>query len=201
MTVGNLFALRQRSVKRLLAYSSISQAGYLLMAVVVVRGQPLAVPALIFYLIAYLLMNLPAFLIVGVVERVRGSTDVTAFNGLGRISPWLAGSMTLLLLSLGGVPPLVGFVGKVALFLVALSGGYAWLVVIAAINAAVGIYYYLRIIAAMYFESPPSDRISLQDEKATVTTAVWASAASLLFGLLPFPLLAISLAGGRIGAS
>ena len=85
------------------------------------------------------------------------------------------------------------------MFLVAVSGGYAWLAVIAAINAAVGIYYYLRIIGAMYFESAPSGAIDFHGEKTTVTTAVWAAGASLIFGLLPFPLLSLALAGGRIG--
>lgn len=200
MTVGNLFALAQRDAKRLLAYSSVAQAGYLLMAVVVAGSQKLAVPALLFYLLAYLLMNLPAFLVVGAVERLRGSEQVGAFNGLGRTNPWLAGSMTLLLLSLAGVPPLLGFAGKVALFLVALAGGYWWLVVVAAINTAIAIYYYLRIIAAMYFEAPPSEQTGdlVAGQHGTVAAAVGAALASLVLGLVPFPLLALAVLSGRM---
>ena len=199
MTLGNLFALRQRSAKRLLAYSSVAQAGFLLMAVAVSGSQKFAVPALLFYLLAYMLMNLPAFLVVGVVEHLRGSQDVKAFSGLGRSNPWLAVSMALLLLSLAGVPPLVGFAGKVALFLVALAGGYGWLVVVAALNTAVAIYYYLRIVAAMYFEAPPAVASgSLVGQRSTVAVVVGTAIASIVLGLVPFPLLALAVWGGGI---
>jgi NADH-quinone oxidoreductase subunit N len=198
MTVGNLLALRQRSAKRLLAYSSIAQAGYVLMAVVVARGVPLAVPVFAFYLAAYLLMNLPAFIVVGVVERARGSDAVDAFRGLGRASPWLAGAMTLLLLSLGGVPPLLGFAGKVALFLVAMAGGYTWLAVVAAANTALAIYYYLRIISAMYFEDAPPVPLGVERQPSTMVAAVGGAAASLVLGVAPLPLFLVALAAGGI---
>ncbi|MGH2379144.1 MAG: NADH-quinone oxidoreductase subunit N [Candidatus Limnocylindria bacterium] len=190
MSLGNLFALRQESAKRLLAYSSIAQVGYLLMPVAVVRTEALAVTAFLVYLIAYLAMNLAAFLVVGIVERAARSDRIAAFEGLGRSAPWLAASMALLLLSLAGMPPLVGFVGKVALFVVTMAGGYTWLVVIAAANTALSIYYYLRIIAAMYFAegTAPAPGRARASGAAVLAGAI----ATLVLGLLPLPLFAFA---------
>lgn len=201
MSLGNLFALRQRSVKRLLGYSTIAQAGYLLMAVAVIRLEPLAVPAFVFYLIAYLAMNLPAFILVALVERAAGDDRIERFAGLGTSSPGLAVAMTILLLSLAGVPPLAGFVGKVALFIATMSGGFAWLVVIAAINTAISIYYYLRVIAVMYFERPPEGSPALSPRGASSGIAVLVgTAATLLIGIFPLAFFAISIASAAIAA-
>lgn len=189
MTLGNLLALRQTSVKRLLAYSSIAQAGFVLVAVAAIGRAELAFPAFALYLVAYLAMNLAAFLAVGIVERATGSDAIEAFRGLGVTSPLLAAAMTVLLLSLAGVPPLLGFVAKVALLLAAMEAGLVWLAVVLAVNAAVAVAYYLRVIAAMYFEpaaAPPT-------AAPTTTAAVTAGAgATLLLGLLPFPLVALA---------
>jgi NADH-quinone oxidoreductase subunit N len=154
MTLGNLVALRQTSLKRLLAYSSIAQAGYVLIAVAVALRADGAVAAVGFYLVAYLLMNLGAFLVVAQLERALGTDTLQAVRGLGRRSPWPAAALALCLLSLAGIPPLAGFAGKVFLLSAALDGGMAWLAVIGAANMAVGLFYYIRIIAEMYFESP-----------------------------------------------
>lgn len=191
MSLGNLFALRQESAKRLLAYSSIAQVGYLLMPIAVLRTDALAVTAFLVYLVAYLAMNLAAFLVVGIVERPARSDRVAAFAGLGRTSPWLAASMALLLFSLAGMPPLLGFVGKVALFVVTMAGGYSWLVVIAAANTAVSVYYYLRIIAAMYFAEPGG---APAPERTTGgAAAVFAGTLATVFlGIVPLPLFAFA---------
>ncbi len=201
MTLGNLFALRQRSVKRLLGYSTIAQAGYLLIAVAVIRIDALAIPAFVFYLLAYLAMNLPAFLVVSLVERATGDDHIERFNGLGTTSPRLAAAMTILLLSLAGIPPLAGFVGKVALFIAAMSGGFTWLVVIAAINTAISIYYYLRVIAAMYFERPADGTADVLPQSASSAIGVLVgTAATLVIGIFPLAFFTFSIASAAIAA-
>ncbi|MGY2049099.1 NADH-quinone oxidoreductase subunit N [Methylobacterium sp. JK268] len=154
MTFGNLVALRQRSLKRLLAYSSIAQAGYVLMAVAVADRAHGALPAVAFYLAAYLLMNLAAFTVAAQVERMLGTDAVEAVRGLGRRAPWPAAALALALLSLAGVPPLAGFAGKVFLLIAAIDGGVAWLAAFAAANMAVALFYYAAVIAEMYFREP-----------------------------------------------
>jgi NADH-quinone oxidoreductase subunit N len=154
MTFGNLGALRQNHLKRLLAYSSIAQAGYVLLALAVAERAPAALGAVGFYLFAYVLMNLGAFLIVGQLERALGTDSVRAIRGFGRRAAWPGVTMTLCLLSLAGVPPLAGFAGKVFLLSAAIDGGMTWLAVIGAANMVVGLFYYARIIAEMYFEPP-----------------------------------------------
>jgi NADH-quinone oxidoreductase subunit N len=199
MTLGNLFALRQRSVKRLLGYSTIAQAGYLLMAVAVIRLDALAIPAFVFYLLIYLAMNVPAFIVVSIVERSSGDDHIEQFDGLGTSSPRLAAAMTLLFLSLGGIPPLAGFVGKAALFIVAMSGGFTWLVVIAAINTAISIYYYLRVIAAMYFERRAGPATELVPKGASSAIAVLiGTAVTLAIGVFPLAFFALAIASSAI---
>lgn len=154
MTFGNLVALRQTSLKRLLAYSSIAQAGYMVMAVAVAERTPTALPAVNYYLVAYLCMNLAAFAVLAQVERMLGSDNLDTVSGLGRCAPWPAATLTLALLSLAGIPPLAGFAGKVFLLMAAIDAGFAWLAIIAAINMTVALYYYIIIIARMYFRGP-----------------------------------------------
>ena len=148
MTLGNLSALWQDDVRRLLGWSSVAQAGYALMAVVVVGRSALAVPALLFFLGGYAVANLAAF---GVVVQLRGRTALDDFAGLSTHRPWLAASLVVAMLSLVGIPPLVGFVGKLQLFAVTIQAGYAWLAVVAVANTVVSLFYYLRVAGAMYF--------------------------------------------------
>lgn len=157
MTFGNLVALRQASLKRLLAYSSIAQAGYMLMAVAVAERAPDALPAVGYYLLAYLLMNLAAFAVVAQVERMFGDDGIDTLRGLGRRAPWSGAALALALLSLAGIPPLAGFAGKVFLLIAAIDGGFIWLAVIAAVNMTVALYYYAVIVAEMYFRK--SERV------------------------------------------
>jgi NADH-quinone oxidoreductase subunit N len=126
MTLGNIFALRQTSAKRLLAYSSIAQAGYILVGVAAAGRDPLAVPGMLVYLVVYLFMNLGAFLAVDAIERCVGSDDIGGFSGLGRRLPVPALALALCLPSLAGIPPLGGFVGKAMLFGAALGAGWEW---------------------------------------------------------------------------
>ncbi|MEZ0268470.1 MAG: NADH-quinone oxidoreductase subunit N, partial [Phycisphaerae bacterium] len=166
MTWGNTAALAQTNVKRLLAYSSIAHAGYMLCALSLLIGRPGAAPvdaltgtsaaaqALLFYLAVYVFMNVGAFAAAGVVARATGSEDLSALAGLGRRSPVLAASMLLCLLSLIGLPPLAGFMAKVNLWVaLAASGGWWWWLVAAiAVNTVVSLAYYARVIKVMYLE-------------------------------------------------
>ena len=158
MTVGNLIALAQKNVKRLLAYSSIAHAGYAMIGVV--AFSQLGIASTIFYLIAYLLTNLLAFGIVGVVGRSTGSDDVSAYNGLGRRNASLALTALVAFLSLAGMPPFGGFVAKFFVFAAAIQSGWIWLAVVGVLNAIVGLYYYLNILKYIYLY-----RMEDQDEE------------------------------------
>ncbi|MFN2196655.1 MAG: NADH-quinone oxidoreductase subunit N [Anaerolineales bacterium] len=148
MTVGNLLALAQRNIKRLLAYSSIAHAGYALVGVVAVSE--LGVNSVVFYLGAYLLTNLAAFGAAAAYYRVVGSDDIAAYAGLSRRKPSLAIVMLIAFLSLAGMPPFVGFVSKVVVFAAAVEAGYVWLVVVGVLNSIVGLYYYLKVLNVVY---------------------------------------------------
>jgi NADH-quinone oxidoreductase subunit N len=150
MTLGNFAACRQNDLKRLLAYSSIAHAGYMLMAIAV--WSTMALEALVFYLVAYLFMNLAAFLLAGVVIRETGSSSLESLKGLGGRRPWLAASLTLVMLSLTGIPPMFGFVGKLILFRAVIENGWLWFAVIGLLNGAVSLYYYAKPLLKMYLE-------------------------------------------------
>lgn len=151
MTLGNLAALSQDDVRRLLGWSAVSQTGYGLMAVVALGMSELALPALLYFLLAYAVGNIAAF---GVIVQLRGRTRMADFRGVARRRPWLAGALVIALLSFIGVPPLAGFFAKLFLFGAAIEAGYAWLAVIAAINTVVSIVYYVHVLAPMYFGEP-----------------------------------------------
>ncbi len=186
MTLGNLAALWQTDVRRLLGWSSVSQAGYALMAAVVVGRSDHAVPALMMFLVAYAFANTAAF---AVVTELRGRTDLDDYRGLGSARPWLATIMTISMLSLVGVPPLGGFVGKLSLFTAVIDGGYAWLAVLAAANTVGSLFYYLRVIGPMYFD-PATDQapVPVLGRWAGVAASI-ALAAVIGVGLLAEPLL------------
>ena len=152
MTLGNLVALAQTNVKRLLAYSTIGQVGYLLIGFVV--STRLGLEALLLYLVAYLFMNLGAFACVVAVVNDTGSEALDAFRGLAKRSPGLALLCALFLLSLAGIPPLFGFLGKFFLFGSAVATGHLWLALAAVINSAIALYYYVNIIRLMYLVEP-----------------------------------------------
>ena len=148
MTVGNLLALPQKNLKRLLAYSSIAHAGYAMIGVVALSQ--LGIASVVFYLVAYILTNLAAFGIVMAVGRVTGSDDYDSYRGLSRRSPGLALIMLAAFLSLAGMPPFGGFVAKVFVFAAGVQANYVWLVVIGILNSIVGVYYYLNVMKYVY---------------------------------------------------
>jgi NADH-quinone oxidoreductase subunit N len=153
---GNLAALPQTNLKRLLAYSSVGHAGYLLMAVACL-GNPGTEIAIAFYLAAYLLMTFLAFLVMAVVSRAVGGDDLSHFAGLSRRSPWLAGGMLVAMLSLAGIPFTAGFLGKLFVFGVAVASQQYWLVAIGALTVGCGFYFYLRVVREMYWRPSPEN--------------------------------------------
>jgi NADH-quinone oxidoreductase subunit N len=159
MTLGNLAAIHQNNLKRLLAYSSIAHAGYLLMGIVSLSDFGLR--GVIFYLVVYLFMNLGAFGVVSLVASSGGSEEIHSYRGLGSSAPYLCVAMAIFLFSLIGLPPFAGFVGKVYLFAAVIYKKIYWLAVVAAVNTVISLYYYLRVVKAMFLEKP-TEAIRLQ---------------------------------------
>jgi NADH-quinone oxidoreductase subunit N len=158
MTVGNLLALPQTNIKRLIAFSSISHAGYAMIGVVALSQ--LGAASVVFYLAAYILTNLLAFGIVMAFSRVTGLEDLKDYSGMSRRSPWLGLMMLAAFLSLAGMPPFGGFVAKVVVFAAGIQAGYVWLVVIGILNSVIGVYYYLNAMKYVYLYRMPE-----QDEE------------------------------------
>jgi len=194
MTVGNVAALRQDNIKRLLAYSSIAHAGYLLIGVVAAgvtggaEGSPdVARPALLYYLLAYTFTTLGAFGVVAYVGR-RGDerNNVDDWAGLAARQPGAALAMTIFMLSLGGIPPTGGFFGKFYVFRAAMQpdGQLLWLVVAAVINSVVSVYYYLRIVMTMYFREPTRE-VQRAPSGAVTVALIACAVVVLLLGILP----------------
>lgn len=154
MTLGNLAALWQEDVRRLVGWSSVSQSGYALMAICVIGLDDRALPSLLYFLIGYTIANLAAF---AVVVYLRGRTSLSDYRGVGRQRPWAALTLILSFLSLVGVPPLVGFVGKLMLFISTIEAGYSWLAAVAVANTVISLFYYLRVIGPMYFVEKDRD--------------------------------------------
>ena len=151
MTIGNLAALPQQNVKRLLAYSSIAHGGYLLMGAVLLT--PEGLQAILFYLIVYLFMNLGAFFVVILIANEMGSETIDGYRNLWSRAPFVAVSMAIFLFSLTGIPPLAGFFGKWWLFMAVIKQELYWLAVIGLLNSVVSLYYYARIVKAMFLET------------------------------------------------
>ncbi len=171
MLIGNILALSQTNLKRLLAYSSIAQAGYVLIGVS--AGNSLGISGAIYYLMAYLFTNIAAFGIALVVERNNGSSDLSALAGLNRRSPVLALLMLAAMLSLGGVPPFAGFIAKVLVFGAAVQAGMVWLAVVGVLNSLLALYYYLVVLKWVYLY--PSD----QENEPVITAFSWRLALAL----------------------
>jgi len=153
MTVGNIVAIAQTNIKRMLAYSSIAHAGYVLIAII--AGNGLGTASMLFYMLAYVFMNLGAFAVVIVLGR-KGEENlmISDYNGLGYKHPLLALTMMIFMFSLAGIPPLAGFVGKFYIFSAAIKSGYIVLAVIGVLNSVIAVYYYLRVTVVMYMKKP-----------------------------------------------
>jgi len=191
MTVGNITALVQNNIKRMLAYSSVAHAGYLLVAMV--AGKDLGGAALMYYLVAYGLMNLGAFaVIVAVGRKGEANEDFADFAGLGFRYPLLAMAMTVFMLSLTGVPPLVGFTGKFYVFSAAVKAGYIWLAVIGVLNSVVSAYYYVRVIVTMYMQEGEKMPEKLSARPALAVAILIAAVGTVLMGIFPAASIALA---------
>ena len=191
MIFGNLAALPQSNLKRLLAYSSIGHAGYLLLGVVSI-GAPFAGTAIVFYLAAYLLMTLLAFLVMTIVAQASGGDDLADFNGLNQRAPHLAFAMLIAMLSLAGIPLTAGFLGKLFIFECAVEQQHWILVILGVITVAAGFYYYLKVIRAMYWQQPANpDAPEIEVGPLAKITIALLCALIIWVGVYPGPLLSL----------
>ena len=194
MVFGNLMAIVQTSLKRLLAYSGIAQAGYILIGVI--AGGPNGLSAVLYYLFVYMFMNFGAFAVITLLAGPDGDRDsFTDLEGLGRRNPVLAVAMTIFMLSLAGFPPSVGFFGKLFLFTAGVGAGYTWLVVVAVLMSVVSVFYYIRVLIPVWSAAPARERVPAPVSSAFAI--VLSGAASILLGLYPTALLI----AGQIGAN
>jgi NADH-quinone oxidoreductase subunit N len=211
IAVGNLGALGQDSLKRMLAYSGVAQAGYLLTGVVV--GTQLGVEATVFYLFIYLLMNVGPFAVIVARERAGAGETMRSLHGLGREAPALAWPLTICMIALAGLPITAGFLGKLFLVQAAIDGGYSWLAVVIVLGSAVSLGYYLRVIAAVWItpgtmrlNEPAPGEVALagaapeadaRSHPELVAVAVIAAVATVAFGVAPEPLLDLARDAGQ----
>ena len=183
ITVANLFAIRQKDLKRFMAFSSISQAGYIMLAVI--GGNALGMTSLVFYVLVYMAANLAVFGVLSVVEQHSGGkVGLEDYNGFYKTNPRLAVGMTLALFSLAGIPPFAGFFSKFFVFAAAFKGGFHWLVFIALINTVISLYYYLLIVKAMYITPNDTPVGTFRTDRYTRISLVICMAGVLLLGLV-----------------
>jgi NADH-quinone oxidoreductase subunit N len=181
MTLGNLAAFFQTTVQRLLAYSTISQVGYLMVAVAVAGRAELAQPALLFYLAGYAITNLGAFAVVAELPRARTLDD---YRGMARRHPALAVALAVCLFGLIGTPPTAVFVGKLAVFTAAVDGGFGWLAVLAIVNTVASVFYYLRWVAPTFRRADPQPAVLQQAGTWTAAAAYACAGLAVLLGVL-----------------
>ena len=192
MIVGNLMAIAQSNFKRLLAYSGIAQAGYVLIGVI--AGGQSGLAAVLFYLFVYMFMNFGAFAVVMTLAGPEGDRDrLSDLDGLYRRSPLMAILMTVFMLSLAGFPPFVGFFGKLFLFTAGVSAGYTWLVVLAVLMSVVSVYYYVRVLIPVWSSSTRTDK--LESSVSSTMAIVLSGVLSLVLGLYPTTVLIASQLG------
>ncbi len=181
MSVGNLIALWQDNLKRLLAYSSIAHAGYLIAALAAFSNE--SILAILVYFVFYMLMNLGAFYTVMVVRNKIGSEDINDYDGLGRTSPLLGVVFGIFLFSLAGVPPFAGFIGKLYIFVALVDAKLIALAVIGLLNATLSVYYYMRIMKHMYFNKPNEMTPAIEAPVLDKTMLIILAVPTLLFGI------------------
>jgi NADH-quinone oxidoreductase subunit N len=186
MTVGNVVAIAQSNFKRMLAYSSIAHVGYMMVGLV--AGGSTGAGAVLFYLFAYTFTTVGTFGVIALCERAgQEAVKVDDYAGLARRSPLLAATLSLFLLSLVGIPPLAGFVGKFYLFGAAVRSGYLWLAVIAVLNSAIAAYYYLRVIVYMYMREAEGDAAGYAPSFAGALALAIALVGIVVLGVIPAP--------------
>ncbi len=191
MTVGNVVAIAQTNIKRMLAYSSIAHAGYILVGFV--AGNELGTASILFYLLIYAFMNIGAFTVVILLGK-RGEENIliSDYAGIGFKYPLLAASMTIFLLSMAGIPPLGGFMAKFYIFSAAVKAQYYWLAVIGVLNSAISVYYYLRVTVLMYFREAEREISGLSFSPASVIAVIISTWGVVYMGIFPRGVLALA---------
>ena len=187
ITVGNLFAIRQKNMKRFMAFSSISQAGYIMLGVM--ASETLGLSALMFYVFVYVVSNLGAFLVINTIEEQSGYISMDDYNGLHKTNPWLSFAMTLAMFSLAGIPPFAGFFSKILIF-TSVTSTNSWalymLVLVALINTIISLYYYLLVVKAMWISSDEPKVGQIKTFKCE-KVGLWLCVAGIVFfGLVPY---------------
>jgi NADH-quinone oxidoreductase subunit N len=183
IVVGNLFAIRQKDIKRFFAFSSISQAGYIMIGVI--NGTPEGMAATVYYILVYLLANLAVFGVITAVENRTGRTDIAAYNGFYKSNPKLAFVMMIAVFSLAGIPPFAGFFSKFFIFAAAAAEGEYLLVFIALVNTVLALYYYLLIIKAMFINQEEEKGLGLlKTDIYNKLTLLFCSAAVIIIGFI-----------------
>lgn len=180
MVVGNLFALRQKNMKRFLAFSSIAQAGFILLGIM--AGSQLGMTSVIYFVLVYIFSNLGAFGVVIAIENYTGKLSMDQYDGLYSTNPKLSLLMMLSMFSLAGIPPVAGFFGKFFLFTSAASAGYYWLVFIAVLNATISLYYYLLVVKAMFINKNDNPIPTFRSDAVTRTGLILSAAGIFIIG-------------------
>ncbi len=198
MTMGNIVALTQVNVKRMLAYSSIAHTGYIMagLAAFANAGDPdvaaQGIESVLFYLLGYGVMNIAAFAVVGMLQRdTRRYGGLNSFAGLASRAPWRAAAMAILMLSLTGIPPTVGFFAKLYVLLAAVNANLEWLAVVIVLNAALAAFYYLRVIVYMYMREPEADPAPIETSPFGSVALAVSVVGVLVLGLFPDPILTL----------
>ena len=182
ITIGNLFAVRQKNLKRFMAFSSISQAGYILLGVI--AGSAVGMTSLIYYVLVYVFSNLAVFGVISVIENATGKVGMDDYNGLYRTNPKLSVAMMLALFSLAGIPPFAGFFSKFFIFYAAVEEGFYVLVFIALLNTIISLYYYLLVVKAMFIRQDDCVIPTIQSDGASKLSISLCVLGVLLVGLI-----------------
>jgi len=187
MLVGNIVALSQNNVKRMLAYSSIAHAGYMLIGIT--AGTDAGLTGVVYYLIAYMFTNIGAFGIIAVLESAdQSGTDMEHFRGLFKRHPMLSVLMAIFMFSLIGLPPLAGFFGKYYIFVAAIENGYTWLTIVGVVTSMISVYYYLRVTIAMFFQES-DESATVACDRGSLTGLLISATGVIVFGLFPTAIL------------
>jgi NADH-quinone oxidoreductase subunit N len=196
MTIGNLTAVWQNNLKRLLAYSSIAHAGFMLMGMVVLSNEGLS--AIMLYFIIYLFMNLGAFYAVMLIADKTGSEDIDDYKGIGARAPFLAVALAIFLVSLTGLPPTAGFIGKLYIFAALINHGWVWLAIVGALNSVIALYYYVRVFRNMFLRNEEQAGVPIRIGWLPTFVLLVLLVPTLLFGLYFTPLVQLAQASVKI---
>jgi len=194
MTFGNLVAIQQTNIKRMLAYSSIAQVGYILLGVVAAGPETYGITGVLLFILAYLFTNLGAFVAVVAFSHVTGSDEIADYAGLFRRAPLLATALVVFFMSLAGIPPTGGFLGKFFVFGAAIQMGqkvFYFLALVGVLNSIISLYYYFNVVRLMFF-LPAKDETSLQIPRSLVLAVTITMAMTLVMGLYPQPFIELA---------